>query len=175
MAKKDNYSVKREMMDAFMELMAEKSYMDITVTDIVNTAQVARASFYRNFNSISDVIDAIMEELANEFEEDILPAISSNDERRWREFLFEHFYRLKTTHKKMSLISSQNIAVVFSRMDSKIQKLESELPAATVKDKYTAVGKLGLINSISKKWMDTGMKETPEEIINYIMSFITLF
>lgn len=175
MTRKDNYSVKRQMMNAFMELMTEKSYMDITVTDIVNTAQVARASFYRNFSSISDVIDSLTDELANEFTEAIFPAIISNDERKWREFLFEYFYRLKREHKKMSLINSQNIIVMFSYMDSKMQKLESELPMATIKDKYTAVGKFGLINSISKKWIDTGMKETPEEIINYILSFITMF
>ena len=31
-------------------MMDLKKYMDITVTDIVNNAGVARASFYRNFN-----------------------------------------------------------------------------------------------------------------------------
>ena len=32
----------------------------------------------------------------------------------------------------------------------------------------------GQINSITRKWMDSGMKETPEEMIDYIMSFILL-
>ena len=32
-----------------------------------------------------------------------------------------------------------------------------------------------IINNITKKWMDNGMKETPEEMIDYIMSFITSF
>ena len=27
--------------------------------------------------------------------------------------------------------------------------------------------------SISKAWVDTGMKETPEEMIDFLMSFIT--
>lgn len=58
--------MKREIKDAVMELMAEKPYMDITVTDIVTRARVARASFYRNFNSINDVIDAISGELSEE-------------------------------------------------------------------------------------------------------------
>lgn len=40
-------------------------------------------------------------------------------------------------------------------------------------DWYLAAGKLGLINSISKAWVDTGMKETPEEMIDFLMSFIT--
>lgn len=174
MKKSEKYSVKREIINAFMELMAEKSYMDITVTDIVNTAQVARVSFYRNFNSINDVMDTIIDELSNEFIENVLSVIEGNDERKWREFLFEHFYRFGKYHKKIAGIKSQNMDVVFSRMDSKMQKRETELPAA-IWDEYTAFGKLGLINSIAKKWMDNGMNETPEEMVDYVMSFITLF
>ena len=41
-------------------------YMEITVTNIIKKAGVARASFYRNFNSISDVIDALVDELSDD-------------------------------------------------------------------------------------------------------------
>ena len=70
MPKNESYSVKHEITDAVMQLMAEKNYMDITVTDIVNKAGVARASFYRNFNSINDVIDTIVDEISDELIED---------------------------------------------------------------------------------------------------------
>ena len=60
--------------DVFLiTVLREKLYMDITVTDIVTRAGVARASFYRNFNSINDVIDAISDEMSSEFIEDISP------------------------------------------------------------------------------------------------------
>ena len=77
MGKTEGYSVKREIKDAVMELMAEKPYMDFTVTDIVTRARVARASFYRDFNSINDVIDAISDELSEEMIEDISHRSSS--------------------------------------------------------------------------------------------------
>ena len=93
MINRDTYSVRRQITNAVLQLMAEKSYMDITVTDIINTAQVARASFYRNYNSINDVIDAIVDEMSEEFVEDIYPVLNSTDERTWREYLFNHFYR----------------------------------------------------------------------------------
>lgn len=175
MAKKGGYSVKQEIIHAFMELMTKKSYMDITVTDIVNEAQVARVSFYRNFNSISDVIDAIIDEMSAEFMSDILPTLMGTDERQWREFLFEYFYRFAKNQKKIAAVSFQNMSVMFLRIDSKIQK-EGLIPKdGTPREKYMAFGKLGLINNIAKKWMDEGMLETPEEMINYIMSFITSF
>lgn len=60
-------------------------------------------------------------------------------------------------------------------MDSRMRARESELPNATLQDKYTAFGKLGLINNVAKKWMNGGMKEPPEEMIDYLMAFIMLF
>lgn len=175
MKNKDTYSVKREIISAFMELLTEKSYMDITVTDVINKAQVARASFYRNFNSISDVIDTIIDELSDEFVDDIYPVLMNDDERKWREFLFEYFYRFTRNQKKIGFNNPQNVSVMFSRMDAKMRQRETDFPSATLNEKYTAFGKLGLINNIAKKWMDSGMKETPEEMIDYIMTFITKF
>jgi len=175
MTTKENFSVKREIINAFIKLMSEKSYMDITVTDIVHTAQVARASFYRNFKSINDVIDTIANELSEEFIEDIYPILSSSDERKWRTLLFNHFYRFTSKQHHMDEFLPKNVAVIFSRLGSLIQQKKPNISSDTLHDKYMAIGKIGLINSIMKKWIDDGMQETPEEMINYIMSFITLF
>lgn len=170
MAKNESYSVKHEIIDAVMQLMTEKNYMDITVTDIVKKAGVARASFYRNFNSINDVIDVIVDEISDELIGDIFPTLYSSDERKWREFLFNHFYRFTRKQQQMGKIHPQNLNVLFARMDNKMQQKESNFPAETIRDKYIAIGTVGLINSITKKWMDNGAKETPEEMIDFIMS-----
>lgn len=170
MAKNESYSVKHEIIDAVMQLMTEKNYMDITVTDIVKKAGVARASFYRNFNSINDVIDVIVDEISDELIGDIFPTLYSSDERKWREFLFNHFYRFTRKQQQMGKIHPQNLNVLFARMANKMQQKESNFPAETIRDKYIAIGTVGLINSITKKWMDSGAKETPEEMIDFIMS-----
>ena len=64
MNKKENHSAKSEIEQALLRLMTQKSYMDITVTDIVQEAKVARVSFYRNFASISEVLDSIADATA---------------------------------------------------------------------------------------------------------------
>lgn len=175
MTNKETYSVRREIINAVMKLMTEKSYMDITVTDIINTAKVARASFYRNFNSINDVIDVIADEISDELIENVFPTLHSSDERKWREFLFNHFYRFTRKQRQIGKIHPQNMDVLFSRMDDKINQKEEKFSSSAIRDKYLAAGKIGLVNGITKKWMDNGMQETPEEMIDYIMSFITLF
>ena len=172
---REKSSVKKRMADAFVDMLSQKSYADITVTDIVNTAQVARVSFYRNFNSISDVVDYITDELANEFIDKILPVLNSNDENKWREFLFDFINNALNNRGKIKAINLQNTAVLFSHLNTKMQMYVNVNSNKTISDKYTSYVKACLINNVVKKWIDDGMVETPEEIINYLMSFITLF
>ena len=75
----------------------------------------------------------------------------------------------------MEEVRFENLPVLFNRLDTNIDHWASGLPTDTIQDKYSAVGKMGLINSITRKWMESGAKESPEEMIDYIMSFITLF
>lgn len=172
---REKSSVKKRMADAFVDMLSQKSYADIMVTDIVNTAQVARVSFYRNFNSISDVVDYITDELANEFIDKILPVLNSNDENKWREFLFDFINNALNNRGKIEAINLQNTAVLFSHLNTKMQMYVNVNSNKTISDKYTSYVKACLINNVVKKWIDDGMVETPEEIINYLMSFITLF
>lgn len=172
---REKSSVKKRMADAFVDMLYQKSYADITVTDIVNTAQVARVSFYRNFNSISDVVDYITDELANEFIDKILPVLNSNDENKWREFLFDFINNALNNRGKIEAINLQNTAVLFTHLNTKMQMYVNVNSNKTISDKYTSYVKACLINNVVKKWIDDGMVETPEEIINYLMSFITLF
>ena len=172
---REKSSVKKRMADAFVDMLSQKLYVDITVTDIVNTAQVARVSFYRNFNSISDVVDYITDELANEFIDKILPVLNSNDENKWREFLFDFINNALNNRGKIEAINLQNTTVLFSHLNTKMQMYVNVNSNKTISDKYTSYVKACLINNVVKKWIDDGMVETPEEIINYLMSFIALF
>jgi len=164
--------VKNEIKVAVMQLMAHKTYMDITVTDIVSQAGVARASFYRNFNSIYDVLDEITEEISNSMSEEVFPVLSGEDERKTREFLFHHFYEFIRLKKETEKLRDENALVFFSILNNKIELKISKSQADTVKGKYSLTGKLGLIDSVTRKWLDTGAPEPPEELVDYIMSFI---
>ena len=51
-----NERTKRRIIRSLLRLMSEKHFSDITVSDIVARAGVARASYNRNFESKEDVI-----------------------------------------------------------------------------------------------------------------------
>ena len=61
-----NVYVKNEMYKALLKLLEEKSFSAISVSDITTEANVSRMSFYRNYNSIEDILiehlDAVVEQ-----------------------------------------------------------------------------------------------------------------
>ena len=98
---------------AFMKLMAKKMYMEITVTNIIKKAGVARASFYRNFNSISDAIDALVDELSDDLIENVFPNLSGTDEKSRGIFVQS---LLSVFEKEMEEDRFENLPVLFSRL-----------------------------------------------------------
>lgn len=178
MPKSEKTSLKKELQKAFLDLLLQKPYAEITVSDLANQAKVARMSFYRNFNSLDDVIDSIADEMVDNFNAEIIPVAKENDERKWRELLFEMLYRSISIQKTLGFSFRdfekvhQNNSVIMNRVHDKILRAESRLPADTVKEKYAVIGKLNLIQGIIREWILSGMRETPEEIIDIILPMI---
>ena len=137
-----------------------------------------KPSFYRNFDSMDDVIESIANDIIRDFNTDIVPIIKENDERKWRELLFETLYRPIQIQKKMGASFCDfarvhaNNSVIMDRIHDKILLADSELPATTTAEKYAVIGKMNLIHGIVRQWVMSGMQETPEEIIDIIMPMV---
>ena len=176
MNKRENHSVKSEIENAFLRLMTQKSYLDITVTDIVQEAKVARVSFYRNFSSISEVLDSIADETAEKLDIEFLPLLDTADERKLREYLFNYFYQISLNYKEMWAIRGLNMDLFTKCLGEKIHEkrkaTEPENPA--ISEKYGWAVKLCVLDGVSRKWIADGMKETPEEMIDYVMPIIRM-
>lgn len=63
-----NAAVKKKMEDAFFALLSEKPFSEITVTDLVTRAGVARASYYRNYESMEDIVRQYLAQLQSEMQ-----------------------------------------------------------------------------------------------------------
>lgn len=57
---------KRLFHEAFIQLLAEKEYHQITVTDIVHYADYNRTTFYLHYKYKEDLADEVIEHLLNE-------------------------------------------------------------------------------------------------------------
>lgn len=62
-----NLRVKNSITDALFALMHEKSFAKITVTEIITRAGVARASYYRNYESKEDILITLITDILENF------------------------------------------------------------------------------------------------------------
>lgn len=171
MKDKRNTNVIEKIADGFLELLAKKQFIDITVSEIVDKAQVARASFYRNFSSTSDVLEYVVDDIVNRIYEIIRPALDNNDKRKWREFIFRFIYLINESENYYILLRSQNISLLLNRFIETATALVPDKESGIIEDKYDLIARFSMICSVLIRWKDTGMKETPEEIVNYLMDF----
>jgi len=166
------HSVTEEIKTAFRELMTEKPFIDITITDVVNRAGVARASFYRNYTSTRELLDSVLEDFFSEFLNNALPVLSSQNERDWRAFLFRFIYFAEDKQSRIILSQNSNISMFLIKMSDFAHGLSESFRYESIKDKYSISTRLAVMNSVVMRWIDDGKKETPEELVDYLMSFI---
>lgn len=174
MASTKTQSVDDLIKKALIRLLNNKSYMDITVSDLVKEAGVARASFYRNFNSTNDVLDRIIEDMANNFIETLVPILSNNDIDLWREFLFNFIYNFRSCQKSLVINNPSNVYIILFKLNNLFSLMQKEQNFSDIKDKYRINARFGLIHMVLKGWIDSGMQESPEQLVNYLMDLITL-
>jgi len=55
------------LINSLLELMSIKDYHKITIVDIALNADLARRTFYRNFNTKEEVLEAYMHQLCDEY------------------------------------------------------------------------------------------------------------
>ena len=165
-------TLKHRMATAFLVLLTKKTYLDITVTDIVCEAEVARASFYRNFGGIADVIDYIITEMFEKLLEDIFPIVKGCDESEWRDFLRKIFESIEKERTVMTDIGFHNLSIIFSRIDQRARAIERNAPQEDLREKYIVGAKLGIVMGVSKRWINSGMKESIDEMIDFLVSIV---
>lgn len=169
------HSVKELIEIAFLKLLEEKPYPDISVTDIISKAGVARVSYYRNFSSISDIMDSITDKFAQRFITDLAPLFDTNDDEKLRAFIRNSFLAISQDRNNFRLPIEINRGLLFSTLEEKIGKIEQDNAVDTYAEKYGRRAKIAMINQIGRKWVVTGMKEPLEEMVDYVMSIIKTF
>ncbi len=175
MTKQEKYSVKREMEKALLRLLSQKPLTDISVTDLVREAKVARVSFYRHFSSIADILETLSDQVAELFISEIIPPIHSKDVEKWHNFVSFYFQKISRNPADFMQTSSILDNNLNRRLQSKVGQALEHQPDPTMWELYSWVGKLGLLRTVAQIWAMNGMQESPEEMVDYVMSIFHSF
>ncbi len=163
---------------AFIGLLSKKDFEHITVAEIIDSADVGRATFYSHF----ETKDFLLKELCEELFCHVFDAMSQHSDHKHifdcdaPDSVFLHLLQhlQKNDNKILDLLSSRNNDLFLRYFKHNLIKLvESQLPLFE-SEKNKKLPDSYLINHITSSfvetirwWIDNGKKETAEQITKY--------
>ncbi len=128
--------------------------------------------FFNNLLPVTDILDSFLGNLFQQFSQAALPVLSSQNKRDWRAFLFRFIYFADEYQGKIILSEKSNISLLLLKMADFAHDISNSVPYNNIREKYSISSRLSVIHSTISRWLDDGQKETPEELVDYLMGFI---
>ena len=169
----------RLLKEAFMELLAEKPYESITVSNVARKADLNRGTFYAHFDNVDDLMRSVMSDTADTISEFLSKAVESG-------FLEDPLpvlaqvgaYLDQNRELTRKLVESRSVEPFVLALESRFREwVQQRIPARTAEEKlacamltdYLAGGVLQTYRS----WL---VGEYPgveiEEVIKYLGEFV---
>lgn len=161
-----NQRVKDRLFSALVEFAGRKDWSKVTVSELIETSGVARASFYRNFKSVDDLIDYGIRQMALRYHEG-------------KPFLREDFhseqvmlYKFRFYKEYAHLILAFHRAKLSTTLLDVITDCEidacGDMPSSSI-SKYALYYFSGAFYNMMLCWLEHGAKETPEAMAREFM------
>ena len=160
-----NNKRKRESQDkiekTFIRLLQKKEIEEITVSDICKITGLNRSTFYANYIDIYDLVEKVRERMADEFADMYLHDSSAgqNDENYLK--MFKHIKENQIFYRTYFKIESNATPTQFN------QELALKYYNNKHIEYHIEFFRAGL-NAIIKKWINTGCKESPEDMVEIL-------
>lgn len=168
--------------NGFFKLLGKKSVDKITVGEIIEEADVGRATFYAHF----ETKEFLLKEMCKELFCHIFDSLQNNSEHTHIFnciapdsvflHLFQHFY--KNDNRILELISLKDNDVfekyfrkeLINLIETQIEVKDEALPTNLVNEHIAS----SFISTVLW-WKNNGLKESPEEINGYFLMLIKKF
>lgn len=167
---------KESIANALFRLMGTERYQDVTVLQICQLAQVARQTFYRNFDRKRDVLDYY---IARRFRDFIRGHPDSNDGAENLRVLFSCFplpresLLLLKRHGLFHVLEEDMRGFISgpSRRLFDFSALDGGPEYRQYYDGYVAAA----LGSVLSTWVDRGFRETPQELASICSKLLARF
>ena len=162
--------------NAFIDLLNEKDYAGITVQDIIDRADIGRATFYAHFKTKDDLLKALCNELFSHITDSLKEHSSHATEDDVRSNIFLHLtiHIMNNDDSMLTLLSSENNDIFYSNFKDDMSGLVKEMIYDGRLMCRTGLPDSFLVNHISSTFVETinwwifnGKKESAEELMDY--------
>ena len=169
--------------NAFTELLSKKDFNAITVGEIIERADIGRATFYAHF----ETKDFLLKELCHELFCHIFDAMNGEHTHRHifdcdaPDSVFLHLLRhlQKNDNQILELLSGENTGLFFGYFKSGLINLIESQTEIFSSEKYMGLPHDFVVNHIAstfvetvKWWVKGGCMQSPEIINRYFLSVI---
>lgn len=167
----ENMRVKRSIQDALFTLMEKKKFSEIRVSDIISESRVAKASYYRNFSSLEDIIYSYIDRMNNELA-DLMPHQHDTDMSAIRQNLIT-LYAYYLEHKKEILLLCSNgfYESIQENTDQFLINALGDMPSKSM-ERYNIFLLSGAICHVQIEWLKNISPESPDAFADLNMKFI---
>lgn len=173
--KKDQRSIRSSEMlyDGLAGLMRERDFAEITVTDLVEAANVGRTTFYRNFDEIEDILhmrnDQVFDGLKKYLSE-YRKTIGFDNRSEMLKPILRYFY---LNSEIIELLFIAHRIDIFSQSFRRL--MEPFKPILVSKNDvgedyvdYLIAINTGVVTNILTHWIKSGKKQAPDDLADTI-------
>lgn len=177
--KDDQRSIQSAQMlyEGLARLMREKKFSSISVTDLVEAAQVGRATFYRNFDEIEDILRLRSDQAFENMIQYIIKYVQEHGNES-RVMLLKPVLRYFGMHSGIIelLMQADRLDIAMASFRRAVrpyrERALSYLGIGETLIEYNVTIRIGIISNILVQWIETGKQESPDELADTLSAMI---
>ncbi|WPQ68099.1 TetR-like C-terminal domain-containing protein [Weissella paramesenteroides] len=170
-SQQENLRVKDQIVNGLFSLLKVKSFSSIKITDLIQSAKVARASYYRNFDKIEDILIYYFQDLQRDRRYPLQgnPLQDKQDDLPGVQESFELIY---AERERITLLLENGLSDYFYQLLSdRIISAAGDMPANST-ERYRLYVVIGTVFSILSEWLLSGAKESPDEMAKVTLYYL---
>lgn len=158
-----NQRVKKNIADALFQLLANKSISKISVSEIIQTAGVARASFYRNYATKENIVTTLIDDILEQYR----AALRSDGENF---YIYENVYRAFEFFKTYGgyacdLHRFGYGSLMLDRLNQFHEEIAGTMPHSSI-ERYRLYSYMGALYNTAITWLRSGAQESVADIVD---------
>ncbi len=166
--------------EAFQALLQEKPYKDIKITEVIERAQVSRATFYRNYDTLEDILRYECEQKFAALREYIMEYYrNKNTEKSTHPLdLLRPFLRFWYQDSKVVelLLKINNKEILLSNILALVKKLISNVNSAHENEpfyEYSLSIRSSIIMGILEVWIQNNKNIPPDTLSSQVVKHLS--
>lgn len=172
---------KKLLMNSLLELMKDKPFEDIKVSDICDGALINRSTFYAHYSDKYELFSSYIEDLRSALKKELDKNVNiSNSKEYYLEMLRLFFNHVDEKRDVYAAVGKQNrnsiiMDMIYNAFNEDIIKTiddEDVMLKNKIPSKFVATFYLGAIFSVGMEWITNKDKYTKEDLLEYLRILI---